>query len=174
MIQNYFTLLGLEPRFDVDVAALHNAYVTMQQQTHPDRMLGKSDKERAKAIQLSMDANQAYETLKDPLTRAQHLLKLQGIIVNADGEDTLKPSQALLMESMEIREQLAQADSEIEIARASSDLKKAGRECEARLSACFVREAYEEAAEETIRLRYLGKALEEAMVRHYQLKAVVS
>lgn len=171
LMHDFFTLLGLKRTFQLDESELHKAYMTVQQLCHPDRMVGKSSMERNTAIQRSMDANEAYEALKSPLLRAQHLLALQGIVVNADGPASVKPDQSLLIEMMELREQLSEAADEASIAQASFDIKNAMKQCSAELEQAFAEEAYEQAAQLTIRLRYLGKALEEAMARHYQIKA---
>lgn len=170
-MQNFFTLLGMEQRFDLNEAELHRAYVKAQQETHPDRMVGKSDAERTRAIQLSMDVNEAYEALKNPLLRAQHLLHLNGLLVNAESREAVRPSQALLMETMELREQLEGAEEGGALQAIVLDLKKAGEACRARLVELFEASDYEEAAQETIRLRYLGKSMEEAQMRIYKLKA---
>ena len=170
-MQNYFTLLELPESYELDLAELQRAYTKAQQQYHPDRMVGKTELERAKAVQISMDANEAYEALKSPLLRAQHLLSLKGIIVNADERDTHKPDQALLMEMLELRESMAQSQSEAEIAKHAQDIKAAMKQTEAQLASMFAEKAYEEAAQAVIRLRYLGKSLEEAMSIHYQIKS---
>lgn len=171
VMQNYFQLLGLEPAYKLDQSALQKAYVSAQQTSHPDRMIGKSEAERARAIQASMDANDAYETLKNPLDRAQHLLALEGIIVNSDERDTHKPSQGLLMEMLELREAMHESQSEAEIAKYAQDIKAAMKQTEANLADFFAKNAHEEAAQAAIRLRYYGKALEEAMGIQYRLRA---
>ena len=171
MMQNYFSLLGLEPAYQLDLAELQRSYTAAQQKFHPDRLIGKSEAERAEAIQYSMDANDAYEVLKSPLERAQHLLLLEGIMVNADEKDTHKPNQALLMEMLELREQMHEAKSEAEIAKQAHDIKAAMKEAEQDLAQLFKQADYEQAAQKVIGLRYLGKALEEAMLIQYRLKA---
>lgn len=170
-MQNYFTLLGIEQGFAVNESELQKLYVRAQQESHPDRMVGKSDAERTQAIQKSMDINEAHETLRNPLSRAQHLLALQGIVVNAESKDSVRPSQALLMETMELREQLAAADNAGALQAMALDLKKASAACQDILQAQFAAEDYDGAAQDTIRLRYLGKAMEEAHMRLYQIKA---
>lgn len=171
-MQNYFQLLGVEERFTLDASTLNKAYMAAQQRFHPDRLVGKSDAERADSVQRSMDTNDAYETLKTPLGRAEHLLALDGIIVNQDELDTHHPSQDLLMEVLELRESLAESQSEPEVAKHILDIKAAMRETEEQLMELFEQESPTKAAQATIRLRYLGKTLEEAMGLQYRLKAV--
>lgn len=170
-MQNYFTLLGMKQDFALNEAVLYKAYVALQQETHPDRMVGKSDAERAVAIQKSMDVNEGYEILKNPLTRAQHLLALQGIIVNAEQPEAVRPNQALLMETMELREQLSEATDAHALQHMVQDLKKAADASRNALEGHFSSEDYAAAAQEAMRLRYLGKSMEEAQMRIYQMKA---
>jgi len=167
---HYFAQLGLKPSFALDDSVLRKAYIDVQQRCHPDRMVGKSDAERMEAIQQSMDANEAYEALKSPLTRAQHLLELQGILVNSEEGDTVKPEPTLLMEIMELREQLAAARTEADIAHAAHDLRHAMQACVTSLASAFDDADWQRAAGLTIRLRYLGKSLEEATIRQYQIQ----
>ena len=100
-----FEIFSITPTFDIDLVKLEAEYFKAQRLFHPDRFVGEPSAEKMAALQKSMDINQAYEILKNPLKRAQHLLQLQGIIVGTDA-DSVKPSPALLMEIMEMREQL--------------------------------------------------------------------
>lgn len=168
---DYFALFGLPPSFALDETALHKAYIAMQQQFHPDRLVGKAEVERAKAIQNSMDATQGYEVLKSPLTRAQHLLALQGVVVNSEGKDSVKADQVLLMEMMELREQLSDAEDTHALAHCVADIKQAMKHNYDELSLAFEQCDYARAAQLTIRMRYLGKALEEAYMLTHQRKA---
>lgn len=99
----YFELIAMQPAFDLDLAVLEESYFKAQRQFHPDRFVNKPAEEKMSALQKSMDINAAYETLKNPLKRSQYLLSLHGIIVGTD-KDSIKPSQALLMEIMELQE----------------------------------------------------------------------
>ena len=55
--------------------------------------------------------NKAFETLKDPLKRAEYLLALRGHPINE--EDTLLDAQQdLLMDVMEVRQQLEEAEGD--------------------------------------------------------------
>ena len=103
-MQNLFEILGLAPAFRLEEKALERAYFTQQRLWHPDRFVGKPEAARIEAVTRSQQLNDAYETLKHPLRRAEHLLELQGIFVLT--EDA-KASPAILMEMMELREAVA-------------------------------------------------------------------
>ncbi len=166
-MQNLFDTLGLEPSFAVNLAALEKAYFAAQREAHPDRFVGKPEADRIAAILKSQEINDAYDTLKNPLARAEHLLLLNG---KPPGE----ASPQLLMEIMELRERLADADSGAELASIVEEIKTLASECQQELQTAFDTKDYATAADETNRLSYLGKAMEEAHMRIYQLKASVA
>ncbi len=148
---DYFSLLNITQAFDIDLATLEAEYFKAQRQYHPDRFVGKPAGERNQALQKSMDINHAYETLKNPLTRAQHLLQLQGIIVGTDS-DSIKPSHELLTEIMELREQLAESKKIEQI----SELHKNSL---LDISKYYANKDWQKMAQETLRLGYLEKIL---------------
>jgi molecular chaperone HscB len=162
---NYFELLGVERSFSLGEAALQQAYVRAQQQYHPDRMIGKSEAERHRAIQMSMDVNHAYEVLKSPRRRAEHLLALQGIRVNQDGGDAVRPSQALLMEVMQWQEAIA--DGEEILAQLVEEENKNLQI----IKSAFESDDTEVAAQAVIRQRYLEKARQDAALALTQQSA---
>ncbi len=170
MDTNYFALLNLPVSFALDEAQLHRAYIQQQQQNHPDRLRGASEAERMKAMQLSADLNAAYRTLKSPLLRAEYLLSLKGIHVGSE-KDSVKPSQALLMETMEMREKLAEAEDEISLKATAEEAGRAHQQTLDKLTSHFGCDDWDSAAQETIRLRYMEKFLEEARVKISSLKA---
>ncbi|CAD6886440.1 unnamed protein product [Tilletia controversa] len=87
--------------------------------THPDRMAGRSEEEQAEAAQQSTVVNRAYETLFNPLLRAQHLLERHGITSSDEAEGLDDPD--LLLQVMEFRERLEEASSESEAAEVRAD-----------------------------------------------------
>ncbi|WP_199031838.1 Fe-S protein assembly co-chaperone HscB [Ralstonia sp. ASV6] len=103
----HFSLFGLPEDFEVNEDALNAAYRTVQSQAHPDRYAHAGDAERRVAMQWATRANEAYQTLRDPLKRATYLLHLKGIDVQAENNTALPP--AFLMQQMEWRESLGDA-----------------------------------------------------------------
>ena len=143
---DYFNLLNVSPAYALDLQALEKAYFTQQRLYHPDRFVGKPDAERLAAMGRSVDINKAYQLLKNPLSRAQYLLHSQGIEVGTD-HDTVKPSQALLMEIMELREE---GVSKEKIAQMIADSVQL-------ISAHYHSASFDKMAQETLRLGYLMK-----------------
>jgi molecular chaperone HscB len=101
---NYFDLFAIEAQFALDLASLAQTYQSLQKTVHPDRFAHGSDQEKLLAVQKSSQINDAYQVLKDPIKRSEHLLTCRGI--------ELPPEQAsfgdtrFLMVQMELREML--------------------------------------------------------------------
>lgn len=157
---SYFEILDLPVAFNIDLSALESGYFKAQRDFHPDRFIGRPAQERSVALSRSMDINQAYEALKNPLKRAQHILKLQGIIVGTEN-DSIKPSPALLMEIMELQEQFEQVQ-DIEIHNWLVDkLKDLQKKSLLDIAKFYANEEWQKMAQETIRLGYIVKISEE-------------
>ena len=105
--KSYFELLGLPLSFRVDPDHLAERFRSLQGALHPDRFSNATDRERRLSLQAATQINEAYQTLRDPVRRARHLLDLF-----ASGAGDLAGSNAdteFLMEQMELREALAEA-----------------------------------------------------------------
>ena len=76
----------------------------LQRQNHPDRFASASDAEQLVAVQRSANINQAWQTLRHPLTRAEYLLSLHGFDLSSE-QHTVRDT-AFLMEQLELREEL--------------------------------------------------------------------
>jgi molecular chaperone HscB len=160
-----FDILSTPPVFDLDTAALEAAYLKAQRQFHPDRFVGKPQAEKMAALQKSMDINQAYETLKNPLKRAQHLLSLQGIMVGTEA-DNIKPSKALLMEVMELREKSEEIENADEKTKLVDQLRGLHRNSLSGISNHYSNGSWEKMAQETLRLGYIVKMLDDMKTSH--------
>src|SRR5678815_3794902 len=104
---SHFELFGLPAAFSIDRDALEKAYREIQSQVHPDRFAHAGDAERRASLQWTTRVNEAFQTLKNPVSRARHLLELQGVDV-AFETNTAMPTE-FLMQQMELREQLEEA-----------------------------------------------------------------
>ncbi len=155
--QNYFELFGFPPSFDIDLSELEKRYFLVQRQFHPDRMIGKSAYERTMAISMSMTINTAYETLRQPLKRIQYLLVLSGMA------DSARPSQELLMETMELREQLAETSTQEELGRLEAQNTHEKENVIAKISQAVGSRNFSQAAELAMRLSYLNKMADEIL-----------
>lgn len=163
-----FAVLDLPVAFELNLKTLERKYFDAQRQWHPDRFVGRPEAERGEAAQRSVLINDAYETLKNPLTRARHLLELRGVLI----DDSTNPPAELLMEMMELRERIHDhAEDGKGLLGIIDDIKKLAAVCTQAISDAFSTEDIKLAEEETLRLGYLGKAMEEAHMMLYRFKA---
>lgn len=165
---DHFTRLGLRQDFAIEPAELDRHYFGFQRRLHPDRFATRSAKERALSQQQATALNEAYETLKDPLKRAAYLLRLAGRVVDIDQAGTVD-DPALLMEAMEMREALAEADSAEAVAALAQQAEADVAACQASLGEAFAEDDLALAGKLTTRLKYLGKLAEEAKSRKIRM-----
>ncbi len=159
-----FTRLGLARGFDVDRGDLDRRYFALQRDLHPDRFATRAAREREISLQQSTSLNEAYETVKSPLRRAEYLLSLNGVTVNAEtGNRPADPD--VLMEAMESREALAEAETEAEIAALAEQARDNQRHCLDALTVAFRADDLDAAARLATRLKYLATFTEEARGR---------
>lgn len=104
---NHFDLFELPVRFALDQQALDQAYRTIQAQVHPDRFAGSDDAQKRVAMQWATRANEALQTLRDPLKRALYLLQLRGVDAQAEHDTSIAPD--FLMQQIEWREAIEDA-----------------------------------------------------------------
>ncbi len=154
---DHFARLGLARTFALDGAKLESCYLALQRRLHPDRFASRGARERELSMQQATSLNDAYQTLRSPLRRAEYLLALAGATA---GEDDAE----VLMEALEDREALAEAGDDGVSALAESAAKR--REtCIAALAGAFAGGRLSEAAQLASRLAYLDKFIGEVQSR---------
>ena len=107
LADDHFALLGLPRRQTLDRDVLDANYRDVQQRVHPDRHANAAAADQRLAMQWATQVNEAYRTLRSPLTRARYLLQLLGHDVQSES-NTAMPA-AFLVEQMELREALDDA-----------------------------------------------------------------
>jgi molecular chaperone HscB len=156
---DHFTLFGLAPAFRLDMPALDGKYRDIQSQVHPDRFAHADEAQKRLSMQWATHVNEAYQTLRNPLSRARYLLELRGVD-SAEESNTAMPAD-FLMQQMEWREGIeeARAADDVEALDAlAAKLRAERRTLEALLARQLDDEKNDTAAAETVRkLRFLEK-----------------
>jgi molecular chaperone HscB len=155
-----FALLGLAPGFAVDLAALERAYYERAVQLHPDRMTGASAAERVAQLSRARALNDAYQLIKRPIARAEHLLARAGLAIG--DRERLEP--AFLMEILELREELAgvrAAGDQARVAALAAAMAARRAGALAALADHFAAGDLAAAKQQVIALRYLQRYLDE-------------
>lgn len=122
---NDFDIFGIEPRFELDRAALDTRWKDLQREAHPDRFATADAQAQRQAMQWSVRINEAYQRLKDPLKRAAYLCELHGAPIQAEN-NTAMPA-AFLMQQMQWREELDEAGGLEDLERMADEVALARR-----------------------------------------------
>lgn len=104
---DHFALFNLPNRYDLDVDALTLAWRDVAARVHPDRFATAGAAERRVAMQWAARANEAYQTLRHPLSRARYMCEQAGIDLQIETNTAM--STSFLMQQMTWREMLDEA-----------------------------------------------------------------
>jgi len=160
---DFFSLFSLPKNFSIDEKELERNYFALQRQYHPDKFVAGTASERIAALNKSTEITNAYQVLSNPLKRAEYLLAEHNIRVNGEN-DNVKPSHELLMEIMEIREKLSEAEAR-DLKNLEAFAETEIKESIGRLAKDFAGNELEKAAEDAMRLKYLTKFLDEIKLK---------
>ncbi|GIU53750.1 MULTISPECIES: co-chaperone HscB [Shewanella] len=163
---NYFELFQITPSFDIDTANLAERYRELQRAVHPDKFANESEQQKLLSVQRTAQVNDGYQTLKNPLRRAEHMLSLRGIDISH--ETTTVKDTAFLMQQMEWRESLEdikdsqQADESIDdLYQSFADFEKTLSQLLAQLLVTNTDEDNLSAADQIRKLKFMAKLQDE-------------
>ena len=83
---DYFTFLGLPRKLTVSAQELERRFRELSRQFHPDYFYNAAPAERLASLERSSYLNDAYRTLRNPVSRIEHLLAIEGL-PSAKSED---------------------------------------------------------------------------------------
>jgi molecular chaperone HscB len=107
---NFFEVFELPRRLAVDGDELQRRFYALARRTHPDFHQAAPPAERVAVEERAALVNAAYRTLRDPIARADYLVRLEeGRATKEGSEARPKAPPALLAEMFEIQEALAEA-----------------------------------------------------------------
>jgi molecular chaperone HscB len=107
---DFFSFLGLPRQLNVDLQQLERNFRELSRKFHPDYYYNASSQERLASLERSSYLNDAYRALKNPVSRIEHLLAIEGLPsvtseAGAAGQATKVPP-ALLEEVFALNEEL--------------------------------------------------------------------
>jgi molecular chaperone HscB len=105
-----YTLFGLPQQFALDRSELDARRRDLQARVHPDRFASEGAAAQRLAMQWAVRVNEAWQRLKDPLSRGAYLCERRGVPINAE-RNTAMPA-AFLMQQMAWREALDEAEDQ--------------------------------------------------------------
>ncbi len=161
--QNYFEIFSVPVSTVPDLTILKEKNHELQQQVHPDRFANSDDAQKREAMQITSLVNEAYNTLKIPVSRLQYMLTLKG--VDMDGETDTSMDGLFLMQQMELREEIADIRSQSEpldvLDTMRRDLKNKAETLLTDFTACYGQDELDKAREIVRKLQFINKAQKE-------------
>jgi molecular chaperone HscB len=121
-----FELFGVPQSFAQDRAALDARWKELQREAHPDKFAAQGAAAQRVAMQWSVRINEAYQRLRDPMRRAAYLCELHGAPIQAE-DNTAMPA-AFLMQQMQWRESLDDAQTAAELDALDDGVQQAQRQ----------------------------------------------
>lgn len=100
---DYFRFMGLQRKLNVDLAELERRYYELSKRFHPDYYQNQSGFERLVSRDKSSLLNEAYGTLKDPMRRAEYMMKLEGVNIEKNNSHL---SPEFISEVFELQERI--------------------------------------------------------------------
>ncbi len=101
---DYFAFFGLPRKLTIEPGALEGQFHMLSWKLHPDNFVRASEFERNLSLQRSSELNDAYRTLREPLTRVEYLLEF--LNVRKEGTTKQQAPRELLEEAFELNESL--------------------------------------------------------------------
>jgi molecular chaperone HscB len=96
----YFRFFGLEERLGVDTADLQKRFYALSRRLHPDLYTRKSEREQEYSLEATAILNDAYRVLREPVDRAEYVLKRNGFDIGEQRGNNVPPE--LLEEMFEL------------------------------------------------------------------------
>jgi molecular chaperone HscB len=101
---DHFAFLRLPAKLRLDEAELEKRFHELSWKLHPDNFVRAGEYERALSLDRSSQLNDAYRTLRDPISRVEYLLAREGM--RKEGQHKQQAPPELLEEVFELNESL--------------------------------------------------------------------
>ncbi len=106
---NYFDFFGLPHKLNLDSKDLESRFYALSKQWHPDRFARGGPEQRRISENATATLNDGYRTLKEPVLRAEYLLKQRGFEIEGQKSSNVPPE--LLEEVFELNMALEEIES---------------------------------------------------------------
>lgn len=123
---DYFSFFGLPRRLELDEELLEREFYKLSRKLHPDVYSQASEREQQWSLEKTSQLNDAYRTLKDPITRTEYLLMLEGIQLEEQSKIATEQARAFGVEKKqtvpaELLEEAFELNMLLEEAKAGMD-----------------------------------------------------
>ena len=123
---DFFSVFGLAPRLNLDLASLENEFHRLSRRLHPDRFGRAAENEKEWSLAGTALLNDAYRTLRDPLTRTEYLLKLHGAEIGEEhsGQNRRKGEMGASRVPADLLEEVFDLNMQIEEMRMAHKMRE--------------------------------------------------
>ena len=90
-VPDYYAFFGLPRKLSIDTGDLQNRFYSLSRLLHPDRFTRRSEQERRYSLEASSILNDAYRVLRDPIRRAEYVLKQAGYEIGEQRSKDVPP-----------------------------------------------------------------------------------
>lgn len=123
---DFFSFFGLPRKLNLDEAVLEREFYALSRKLHPDVYSRASAREQEWSLEKTSQLNDAYRTLRDPISRTEYLLMLQGLNVEEQSKLATEAARAagtakkqsvppeLLVEAFELNMLLEEARTDLD------------------------------------------------------------
>ena len=151
-ITDYFSLLGIQQSFTVNLKEAELRYRALQKVVHPDHADPSSESNSNDYCAL---LNEAIATIKSPLSRAEHLLKLNN---TSTAETSRMNDKALLEEIMDINDEVDEAiGNRDKLEECLTSIKIKLVDCESMISSAYESSDFSLMLTQVERMRFLSR-----------------
>jgi molecular chaperone HscB len=119
---DYFSFFGLPRKLVMDLADLDVRFRRLSRQFHPDYFYTASGPERLASLERASYLNDAYRVLRQPLDRAEYLLKIEGLPSVGTHQDASELPAGVLEDVFALNEELDDIRSAREAGASQDDL----------------------------------------------------
>jgi len=132
---DYFDAFELPRSLNLNRKDLEDRYYRFSRQFHPDLFARRAEKERNYSLEASAVLNDAWRVLRDPVSRAQYVLKREGFDIGEQGTKDVPPE--LLEEVFELNMLLEEQPDASELEKVRLKFEGMRDETDAELKALF-------------------------------------
>ena len=143
---DYFTYMNLPRKLILDEKSLEETFYSLSRTFHPDFYANKDEGEKMVSLRNTALLNTAYRTLKDPIQRAEYLIRLEA---GSAKDIRSAPPADLFDEILEIQENLEEL-------RSLTSQDKSGR-CKELKAKLQIEQESLEVRQEEMKTRLFGK-----------------
>ena len=151
---NSFEFFSLPLTYRIDYKFLEKKFFELQSSLHPDKFWNASDREKLYSQIFSAEINLAYNCLKDPVKRANTLLKL---LANLEVKENSFNDKKILIEIIDLQEEMQKLQTKQEKNIFLNRINSLMQENFKKIEHEFKLKNYSDAMSTNIKLLYLKK-----------------